>query len=252
MPDIDRAEAYRVAVAGSKREEESAKVARRRVALTTDRPPPAADADAQDPQVEDGSWDHERVARAQDGDRTAFDELVLAYQDRIYNLVYRMVNDADEALDLAQESFVKAFQALPRFRRDARFSTWIYRIAVNTCLSRHRRKAVHKHHQPLSLDGPIRTGQGELSPDPGDTTLEPRRESERRETIAAVQATIASLDVEHRTVILLRDMEGYSYEEIQDILGCPIGTVRSRLHRARAELGRRLKRQLKGQTDAEL
>lgn len=182
------------------------------------------------------------VGRCQAGDRGAFDLLVLAYQDRIYNLAHRLTGDPEEATDLAQETFVKAFQALASFRRDARFSTWIYRIAINACHSRHRKTAVRRRHAPVSLDAAVRTSDGEVAPDPPDTREEPSFVISRSETIRMVRAAIESLDLEHRTVVLLRDMEGYSYEEIQEILGCPIGTVRSRLHRARAELGKRLKR----------
>ncbi len=190
----------------------------------------------------DNGWEKDAVRRAQAGGREAFDELVLGYQDRIYNVIHRLVGDADEAYDLAQDTFVKAFQALSSFRQDARFSTWIYRIAVNACLSRHRKHAVRKRHAPISLDATYRTGDGEIRLDPPDLSEEPARNTTRRETIGLVRKAISSLDVEYRLVVLLRDMEGYSYEEIQEILGCPIGTVRSRLHRARAELGRQLKR----------
>lgn len=191
----------------------------------------------------DHAWASDAVRRAQEGDPAAFDELVLAYQDRIYNLINRMVGDADEAYDLLQDTFVKAYRALASFRRDARFSTWIYRIAVNACLSRHRKQAVRKRHAPVSLDQGYRTADGgEVRPDPPDVSREPARETTRRETQVLVRQAIDALDDDYRLVVLLRDMEGYSYEEIQEILGCPIGTVRSRLHRARAELGRKLKR----------
>lgn len=182
------------------------------------------------------------VASAQAGDREAFDRLVIAYQDRIFNLVYRMVSDSEEAADLTQEAFVKAYRALDKFRLDARFSTWLYRIAVNTCLSRHRKTAVRKKHAPVSLDAPLR-GE-DLAPDPPDTRSEPARVTARHETTRLVQDAIGALEDEFRTVVLLRDIEGYSYEQIADIVGCPVGTVRSRLHRARAELGRRLRRVL--------
>lgn len=182
------------------------------------------------------------VARAQGGDNGAFDELVIAYQDRIFNLVTRMVGDHDEACDLVQEAFVKAFRALSSFRLDARFSTWLYRIAINGCYSRHRRRAVRTRHAPVSLDAPAKGKDEEASREPADHRHGPAQSIARTETIALVQAAIGELDPEFRTVVLLRELEGYSYEDISAILGCPIGTVRSRLHRARAELAIRLKR----------
>lgn len=194
---------------------------------------------ANDPEV-----DRALVAAAQSGCRSSFDQLVTAYQQRVFNLALRMTSDHDEAADVAQEAFVKAFRALPNFRKDARFSTWIYRITVNASLSRHRKQAVRRRHAPLSLDAAIAGSDGELSLDPADLRHEPARETTRDETIRMVQREIQSLDSEFRVVVLLRDVEGYAYEEIAEILGCPIGTVRSRLHRARHELGRRLKRQL--------
>jgi RNA polymerase sigma-70 factor (ECF subfamily) len=179
------------------------------------------------------------VAATQDGNHSAFERLVRAYQDRVYNLSFRMLGDHEEAADVTQEAFIKAFRAVSSFRRDARFSTWIYRIAVNACLSRHRQFAVRRRHAPHSLDAPLRGS--EHPPEPADHRCEPAQQTSRNELADVVQAAIAALSVEFRTVVLLRDIEGYSYEEIGEILGCPIGTVRSRLHRARAELGRRLK-----------
>ncbi len=203
----------------------------------TDRPQP----EVPSAEVCEIEWETAAVHAAQDGEPGAFDKLVLGYQDRIYNLIQRMVGDADESYDLAQETFVKAFEAIGSFRRDARFSTWIYRIAVNACLSRHRKRAVRKRHAPVSLDAAVATEDGRGRLEPADLRDEPVSKTARRETSDIVHEAIQALDIEYRTVVLLRDMEGYSYGEIQDILGCPIGTVRSRLHRARAELGRKLR-----------
>lgn len=167
------------------------------------------------------------------GGRTAaFGDLVRRYQDRLYNTVYRLVGNADDALDVTQEAFLSAYQGLGRFKGRSQFFTWLYRIAVNTAVSRRRkRRAV------LPLD---RGGPG--APEPADPSefSDPAHGLERADRERLVQEMLARLSPEHRAVLVLKDIDGQDYETIAEILGVPVGTVRSRLHRARLELRRLL------------
>lgn len=173
--------------------------------------------------------DQDLVERVQRGDRRAFDLLVLRYQQRIVKLIMRYVQDGAEAQDVAQEAFIKAYRALPAFRGDSSFFTWLYRIAINTAknhLASLRRK-------PVDYDLDVQ--------DPAD--LEARgqlRDEETPEGLAlqeelrqVVERSIASLPEELRTAIMLREIDGLSYEEIAVAMDCPVGTVRSRIFRAR-------------------
>jgi RNA polymerase sigma-70 factor (ECF subfamily) len=179
------------------------------------------------------------VARCKLRDADAFNQVVLRYQERIFNVLVRMTGDHQIALDLCQETFLKAYRAIATFEERSALSTWLYRIAANLCLS-HRR---YKRRRPeTSLDG------GAPSPDADpphhdlpDGSLDPGESVEVRERRERVRRTIDELDPEFRMVVVLRDLEGLSYEEIAESLGCPVGTVRSRLHRARLELKEKLK-----------
>lgn len=173
--------------------------------------------------------DQQLVERAQQGDRHAFDLLVLKYQQKIVNLVMRYVRDPTEALDVAQEAFVKAYRALPGFRGDSAFYTWLYRIAINT--SKNYLVTLQRRPPEYELDAQ-------------DADLSERnyhlRDEETPEGIAMqeqlrqiVEQSIAGLPEELRTAILLREIEGMSYEEIAAAMDCPVGTVRSRIFRAR-------------------
>ena len=180
------------------------------------------------------------VERAQRGDTRAFEMLVVKYQRRIERLIGRMVRDVDLVQDIAQESFIRAYRALPRFRGDSAFYTWLYRIAVNTA-----KKALGE----LKRDPLVLTG-GNGSSDDGDETYRPENEPSDSETpegllagkqvAAAVNAAIDALSEDLRQAITLREIEGLSYEEISDVMNCPIGTVRSRIFRAREAIAARL------------
>jgi len=184
------------------------------------------------------------VERAQAGDREAFEELVQRYYSKIYSFAYRMVSDAETAADLTQEVFLRAFAALPSFRLESSFQTWIFRIASNLCVDRHRR-AQRRGPAPLSLEG-----FGEEEEEPGlevpDWSGNPERILEREELRAKVQEAIGQLSEKLRTVLLLYDFQGLSYEEIARVVGCPVGTVKSRLFNARAALRRILLPYLEG------
>jgi RNA polymerase sigma-70 factor (ECF subfamily) len=188
-----------------------------------------------------GPADAELVSQVVGGDGAAFGPIVERYQDRLYNTVYRMVGSAEDARDLVQEVFVKAYENLASFKGTSSLYTWLFRIAVNTSLS-HRRKR-----KWVRMAGPAADpGDGEPSSgwvDPADR--DPAREMLAAETGAAVQQALAQLDDEHRTVVVLRDIQHCDYREIADILGVPTGTVKSRLHRARLLLRDKLQPLLK-------
>ena len=167
----------------------------------------------------------ELVRSARKGDQDAFAQLVEANQGRIYTLAYRMTGDAETAADLTQETFLSAWQALPRFREKSAFSTWLYRMAVNACIDFLRRE---KRRGVLSLpDDALQL------PDRG---LSPQETLEQKERCRAVHQALASLSPHHRKVLVLRDLEGLSYREIAQCLHLEEGTVKSRIARARLAL----------------
>lgn len=185
--------------------------------------------------------DVELVREAKSGDLEAFDALVIRYQERIYGLVHRAVGDGEDARELTQETFVKAFRNLLRFREEAAFSTWIYRIAINLATSKKRTYVKRRKLGGVSLDASVRTRSGEVHVEPEDSTQEPTEVYRRKEIQERIHRAIGELDEAHRKMVVLRDLEGLSYEEIAATLDLPIGTVRSRLHRARLELREKLK-----------
>lgn len=185
--------------------------------------------------------DRRLIRQAVAGDTAAFGELVRRYQDRLYNIAYRVVGNPDDAADVVQDAFVNAYQALPSFKGDSEFFTWLYRIAFNTAISQKR-----KRRPTLSLDrtdgdgrndGGDRSGGG-TGYDPPDVAQDaaPDATLSRAEDERVLAAAIAKLSDEHRAVLVLKDIDGEKYEDIAAALGIPIGTVRSRLHRARLEL----------------
>lgn len=181
-----------------------------------------------DPMVEKVS-DRKLVELVQKGDRRAFDTLVRLYQQRILKLIMRYVHDPVEAQDVAQEAFIKAYRALPGFRGDSAFYTWLYRIAINTAknyLVANQRRPVD---YPFDVQDPE---QREADPRLREEAT-PERMALQEELRATVEAAIAALPEELRTAIMLREIDGLSYEEIAAAMQCPIGTVRSRIFRAR-------------------
>lgn len=182
--------------------------------------------------------DEQRLVQAsRRGDAAAFEELVYRYQDRIFNLVYRLVGDFHDACDLTQETFLKAFQGLKGFRGKASFFTWLYRIAVNSSLSlrkRSRGEALKTANWPSDAELASRCGNPLKTDEPVSATL-------AKEQVELVEQAIASLEEELRVVVILRDIEELDYARIARILEIPRGTVKSRLHRARLELRGKLK-----------
>lgn len=171
------------------------------------------------------------IGRTLAGEPAAFGELVLRYQDRLYNSLVRVLGSAEDARDAVQDAFVQAFVKLETFRGSSAFYTWLYRIAFNTAMSHARRQRPTR-----SLDAE-QTNRGR-EPVDGQPTAEARLDTSERAT--QVQRALAELSAEHREVIVLREMDGCKYEEIAEMLELPVGTVRSRLFRARLELRDRL------------
>jgi len=180
--------------------------------------------------------DAQLVKRVQRGEKGAFDLLVLKYQHKIVNLVMRYVRDPDLALDITQEAFLKAYRALPRFRGDSAFYTWIYRIAVNTA----KNHLASQRRRPMDVELDLQ--------DPDQYDLHAKlRETDTPEGITlsqelseTVQRAIDALPEDLRTAIILREFDGMSYEEIAQTMECPVGTVRSRIFRARDAIGRKI------------
>ena len=165
------------------------------------------------------------------GQTAAFGELVRRYQDRLFNTVYRLVDSAEDAQDVVQEAFLHAYQSLDRFKGDSQFFTWLYRIAVNSAISLKRK---HRVAVKLNQSG---LGQGSV-PEPPDMSefSQPDQALERADEERRIQAALNRLSPEHRAVLILKDLEEQKYETMAEILQVPIGTIRSRLHRARLEL----------------
>ena len=181
--------------------------------------------------------DRRLIAASLRGDTAAFGELVRRYQDRLYNTVYRLLDNAEDAQDVVQDVFLSAYQSLHGFKGDSQLFTWLYRIAVNTAIS-HKRK----RRQGLSLDVG-RNGAGGVEPPDTSDASRPGHALEQQEEERRVQNALNRLSPEHRAVLVLKEIEGQKYEVIAEVLGVPIGTVRSRLHRARGELRELLERE---------
>jgi RNA polymerase sigma-70 factor (ECF subfamily) len=174
--------------------------------------------------------DHRLIAECLEGDTAAFGVLVRRYQGRLYNTVYRLVDNAEDARDVVQEAFLNAYQSLDGFKGDSLFFTWLYRIAVNTAISLKRKQRVM-----VRIDGGRDGGHGVEPLDPSDLSR-PGHALEQAEQEHWIQQALGRLSPEHRAVLVLKDMEGQKYETMAAILQVPIGTIRSRLHRARLEL----------------
>ncbi|OPX91270.1 sigma-70 family RNA polymerase sigma factor [Pelotomaculum sp. PtaB.Bin117] len=177
------------------------------------------------------------VKRAKENDLSAFEELVHIHQNRVYALCLQFSGNHDDAQDLAQDAFIQAYRALGSFRNEADFGTWLHRITVNICLNSKRKNKM----KPLSLDEPYQSEDGsEIRHEVAGTDGDPLRDLEEKEFRGLVQAALKSLSDEHRAVLILREIEGYSYEEVSSMIGCSLGTVKSRLSRARQVMRRRM------------
>ena len=186
--------------------------------------------------------DKQLVARVQKGDSRAFDMLVLKYQHRIFGLISRYVHDADEVQDVAQEAFIKAYRALPRFRGDSAFYTWLYRIAINTA----KNHLVSRSRRPPGSDVDVEDAEYYASGGALHEIETPESALFGSELKEVVERAIRDLPEDLRTAVTLREFDGLSYEDIADIMDCPVGTVRSRIFRAREAIDVRVKAQLDG------
>jgi len=192
------------------------------------------------------------LQRAQSGDRGAYGQIVLLYQDRLYNAMLRLVGDREEARELAQEAFTRGLANLSTYRGDAAPYTWLFRIAVNLAISQLRKV---QRQRVFSLDPLLNPSHGggrnddqatalldRMARDKGET---PPQKLERRERDQAVLAALGKLDAEYRAVLVMRDIEGFDYQQMADVLGLPLGTLKSRLFRARLALRDELRAYMK-------
>lgn len=178
--------------------------------------------------------DEKLIEQTLSGDQNAFGVLVERYQDRLYNIVYHIVNDYEDARDVVQEAFLQAFANLDRFRGSSRFYTWIYRISFNIAVGHLRQRK-----RTISMEK-ILEERGEFFADKGDS---PEMLSTREEDAKILWDGINRLPVEYRSPLILREIEGASYDDIAEMLDVPVGTIRSRLHRARIALKEIIERQ---------
>lgn len=178
--------------------------------------------------------DHRLIEACRAGQTEAFGVLVRRYQDRLYPTILRLCGCAEDAHDLIQDAFLRAYQKLDRFQGGSSFYTWLYRIAINQALSGRRRRRVTLH---------LADGHRGESMDPADDpeVTDPTLPLEQAERDALVQLALDALAPDHRAVVVMKDLDGLRYEQIAEVLGVPVGTVRSRLHRARGELRVRLR-----------
>lgn len=176
------------------------------------------------------------------GELSAFENLISRYEKKIYNFCYRMTNNKEDAEDLAQEVFIKVYRSLRLFKGNSKFSTWIYRIAYNTCIDKHRKKKMI-HIISLSPAGEDNENKDMDLPYQG---LSPEERLLRKEQLMNLQLCIEALRPEYKSVIILRDIQNHTYEEIAEILNIPLGTVKSHISRARLSLRDALERNTRG------
>lgn len=191
--------------------------------------------------------DERLVERWQQGDRQAFDLIIERYEQKVWQLAFRLTGDQQDAYDLAQEAFLKVYRYLAQFRGQSTFSTWLYRIVTNTFYDEVRRRK-RRPNVVVSLDSSIETEDGEMTRELPSAEAGPEELSLQRETRQAVLAALAKLPPDYRMVLVLRDLQDKSYDEIAEILGLNLGTVKSRISRARLALRKLL--QQEEQTDS--
>lgn len=190
--------------------------------------------------------DADLISAFKSGNTRAFDQLVLRYKDRIFNLCYRSLGDYQEAYDTAQEIFIKVYKNLHSFRSEASFLTWLYTIAGNTCKNRLKSLEYRYRSKKVSLNNPYNQENGNEERDIEDESGSPLVALEEKEKMKIIQGAIDSLPAEQKLVVILRDIEGLSYDEIINITGHRSGTVKSKLARARLALREKLRGMIKG------
>lgn len=180
--------------------------------------------------------DKQLVARVQKGDKRAFDLLVLKYQHKIFGLISRYIHDHHEVMDVAQEAFIKAYRAIGRFRGDSAFYTWLYRIAINTA----KNHLVSRSRRPPDTDVEVADAENYENASKLKDNASPYQEVHRQELEAAVFKAIEQLPEDLKSAVTLREFDGMSYEEIAEVMQCPVGTVRSRIFRARESIDKHI------------
>ena len=180
--------------------------------------------------------DQQLVVRVQKGDKRAFDLLVLKYQYKVHAIVARFIRDSDEVRDVVQEAFIKAYRALPKFRGDSQFYTWLYRIAVNTA----KNYLVSRSRRPPSSDVDLDDAEYYSGSDSLKDHSSPENQLFRDQLEVAINQAIIELPEDLRTAVTLREYEGLSYEDIAAVMDCPVGTIRSRIFRGREAIDARV------------
>jgi RNA polymerase sigma-70 factor (ECF subfamily) len=183
--------------------------------------------------------DRALIDRCLRNDAAAFDEVVGRYKNRVYSYVARMIGSDQDAEDLTQEVFIRMYTSLGSFRNQSSLNTWLFRIAGNICIDHYRRGKKHQN-VAYSLDEPVDGDEASQGREIADSSFEPHRLLERGEMSAQIESALVQLPDKLRAVILLHDIEGMQYDEIAQVVGCPLGTVKSRLFNARMQLRERL------------
>jgi RNA polymerase sigma-70 factor (ECF subfamily) len=173
------------------------------------------------------------VASCQEGDVDAFEVVVRRHQKRMLNIAYRTVGNYDEACEIVQEAFISAYKNIKGFKGKAKFATWLYTICINLSRNRLRQLRTRRYREPYSVDNPVQAAHGQILGDPPSSEPSALEQLEARDVQQQVQGCINTLDAEFREVLILRDIQGFSYDEISAMLKVPEGTVKSRLFRAR-------------------
>jgi len=186
--------------------------------------------------------DQQLVVRVQKGDKRAFDLLVLKYQYKVHSIVARFIRDSDEVKDVVQEAFIKAYRALPRFRGDSQFYTWLYRIAVNTA----KNYLVARSRRPPSSDVDLDDAEYYSGSEQLKDTGTPENQVFRDQLEEVINQAIIELPEDLRTAVTLREYEGLSYEDIASVMNCPVGTIRSRIFRGRESIDVRVLELIEG------
>ncbi|SFH31662.1 RNA polymerase, sigma-24 subunit, RpoE [Desulfotomaculum arcticum] len=181
--------------------------------------------------------DETLVQKSKKGDLNAFNELVLRYEGKVFSIAYRFMGNHADASDLAQETFIRLYQSLASFRGDSSFSTWLYRITANACRDELRK---HQRRRSISMDEMIAASPANVPV--ADNAYSPEDAVQRNEVQRQVQECLNELSDDHRLILVMREIQGFSYDEIAEVLQCSLGTVKSRISRARNALKERLKR----------
>jgi RNA polymerase sigma-70 factor (ECF subfamily) len=186
--------------------------------------------------------DHAVILRCKEGDVDAFEELVRRYQKRMFNIAYRITGDNHDSAEVVQDAFVSVYRNLRNFRGEARFTTWLSTIVVNLSRNRLRQIKTRAHREMLTVDDPFETNDGAVNSEPASYEMSILEKLQNRELRQEIQECMQLLDSEFREVIVLRDMQGFSYREIADMLKVAEGTIKSRLSRARESMRNCLKK----------